>query len=932
MTRQTAWVSRLRTTHAIRWYGRPGADNVTSDDDHRHRRALGGGPLRGSEVSKSARFMTVLLVALASLLVLSGVFGAVAPLASPARTEPIPVAASATGVAYEFTDFFNVPYGSWWDDRARVYGDAPINAECFNAASIASGACTPTNAAVPDVAAYPYTNWRPFSDATSPDNPNSNPSIFAPYRMRAVGSAPGYTLQAPVFLPVLDAAVAAGSRLEFDWRMQYLDRPRADALAAAGCPVSARSLDGLVLRSQVSLTMDLQESRRIFNVEAADATQAAQWWTANADPTCLGQGPVEGAVHAWFLDMGGSPTAVGMYDVATALEYAYTPFYTQIAATVDAAGVTRVTIDHVAWGTEVLLARMFYWGSASYRDSHLDSTRAAGWSGVELPWLEDLVFQGSLSATGVDLTLTAAVQDHFQHSATGGPNGNLDRTDDVPLWAWGPVLADRRATWGAVHTVSEIDRYPSPAYAYAHATPGSRQYGASRPYDYVPVRWDLASGSSWRFRFPTGPVTFYDPNRTPIGADPRGGYVAVASTLEYLETNPASFGTWDGAAKLWDLTGPSTTGGPEGSPGPDGTPGTADDRYALVTWGAIRLSSSVGPAFLRATTNPAVGGKIYVDGIPRDEWGLNWVKLPTGPHAVSFGDVYGLGTPAPVSVIVRSGETATVQGNYEVWGSLRATTNPAVASTISVNGVPANDWGMWRSVPAGTYRVSFGAVAGYNPPAEQTVTVSAGGFVHVVGQFTSSPGAKGPDPATYGLLRVTTRPAVPSQILVNGIPRDEWGLNWVKVAPGDYTVGFRGVYGHTTPSSATVRVTAGQTTTHEGAFQVHGSLRVVTSPALPATIFVDGVPRDDWGMWQSMPPGTYTVSFEPLPGYTTPASQSVVVNAGQLTTVTGTYASASAGAEVASGPSGVDPYRQHAEPLLAPAPDPRRWSVRSGGL
>jgi len=166
-----------------------------------------------------------------------------------------------------------------------------------------------------------------------------------------------------------------------------------------------------------------------------------------------------------------------------------------------------------------------------------------------------------------------------------------------------------------------------------------------------------------------------------------------------------------------------------------------------------------------------------------------------------------------------------------------------------------------------------------------------------VGQFTSSPGAKGPDPSSYGFLRVTTRPSVPSQILVNGIPRDEWGLNWVKVAPGDYTVGFRGVYGHTTPSSATLRVTAGQTTTHEGAFQVHGSLRVVTSPALPATISIDGVPRDDWGMWQSMPPGSYTVSFESVPGFTTPASQTATVTAGQLTTVTGTYVAAPASAE-----------------------------------
>ncbi|MGQ0796677.1 MAG: hypothetical protein ACT4OI_02255 [Methanobacteriota archaeon] len=833
------------------------------------------------------------------LLSLAAVLGAAAygsgPSGSGSALGPH-LAASAVGISYEFTDFFNVPYGEWWDYRARVYGDAPLNAECFSAVSIADGVCTPSNANVPDVAAYPYTSWRPFSDAINPQNPASNPSVYAPYRMRAVATgAAGYSLREPVFVPVFDYGSGAGARLEFDWRMQYLDKAGADALAATGCPVSARSLDGLVLRSQVSLTMDLQESRRIFNVEAADAAQATAWWSANTDPTCVGQGSLEVAVHDWFLAMGGSRTAAGKYDVANALEYPYTPFYTQIAATVDAAGVTRVTLDHVAWGTEVLLARMFYWGNASYVANHRDSTRAAGWAGMEV-WLEDLVLLGAFTSTAVDFTLTAAVPYHLQHVALPGPNGQFDRTDDVPVWVWGPTLLDRRAGWDAVHAASELDRYPEAAYTDVHATPGSQQYGDLRAYDYAPVRWDLPSGVSWRARFPTGNVVFFDPNRTPIGANPRGGYVATATTLEYLETRPATYGAWD-ASKTWDVAGPAATGGPEGSPGPDGLSGTPDDRYALERWGAIRLAPSVGPAYLRATTSPAVPGKILVDGIPRDEWGLTWVKLSTGPHTVSFGEVYGLGTPAPVSVVLRSGQTNSVQGSYDVYGSLRVTTDPAVGATILVNGEPANEWGMWRAVPAGSYTVSFGKVAGFDPPAAQTVNVAAGQFVQVVGRFTSNPGAKGPDPLTFGYLRVTTRPAVPSQIVANGIPRDEWGLTWLKVAPGDYVITFKGVYGHASPGAATVRVVAGQTTAYEGVFQPHGSLRVTTSPALPATISVDGVPRNDWGMWQSMPPGSYVVSFESVAGYVTPSPRTVTVVAGQTTMVTGTYTAAPSGAD-----------------------------------
>ena len=38
--------------------------------------------------------------------------------------------------------------------------------------------------------------------------------------------------------------------------------------------------------------------------------------------------------------------------------------------------------------------------------------------------------------------------------------------------------------------------------------------------------------------------------------------------------------------------------------------------------------------------------------------------------------------------------------------------------------------------------------------------------------------------ASTGLLRVTSSPAVPTQILVDGQIADSWGLTWLKLAPG----------------------------------------------------------------------------------------------------------------------------------------------------
>jgi hypothetical protein len=510
------------------------------------------------------------------------------PQVSPQSTAP-GVEPAAASIAYEYFDFFNVPYGEWWDYRTAVYGDLPMNAECFSAAGIANGICTPNDANLRDIPSAPYTNWYPLPGAIFPSNPNANPLIYAPYRFRATGvDVPGYSLSDPVFLPVLNPGAAPGSRLEFDWRMQYLDTASANALEAAGCPVSAGVLDGFQIRSQVQLTLDLQESRRIFNVVGADAAAAQSWWNSNTVSSCFGQGAAEDALEAWFVSLGGSASVVGKYDIYNSFEWYYQPFYTQVSATVDAEGTTRVAIDHVAWGTDVVMSRIFYWGTTSYAQNYLDSTRAAGWWGMELAWFEDLSFAGSLAGTDFDFSLASVMQYHFQQLAAPGANGLFDQTDDIPYWTWGPILTDYTNDASARHLLSELDRYPSPTYAYVHSTPGSRQYGVSLPYDYAPIRWDLDTAESWTFRFPTADVVFYNPNLTPIGADPTlGQFVEIAAPLEFLRTNPAALGTYDALTATWSVVGPTSTGGPAGSPGADGIPGTADDQYALDSWGAI---------------------------------------------------------------------------------------------------------------------------------------------------------------------------------------------------------------------------------------------------------------------------------------------------------------------------------------------------------
>jgi len=533
-------------------------------------------------------------------------------------TDAKTVSVANSSLDYRYHDFFNVPYGEWWDYRYKLYGDLPIHADCFNETSTTDRvgpqflcAASPTDG-IPDWETYPYTNWYPLPGQIRPGNPTNNPLVYAPYRFDVTGvNVSGYNRSEPVFLPVLNYAAPAGNELDFRWHMRYFDVATANAVTAAGCPgVAPTSNDGFQIRSQIWLTMDLQESKRIFGVPTSDnANQAQTWWNTNTNNACGTQGALEDAVSSWFESLGGPAGSEGKYDIVNSFEYAYTPFYTNITATVDpTTGLTRVYVEHAAWGTEVLLARMFYWGNASYSANYLDSTKAKGWWGMELGWFEDLNFQGALGPPGggFDFSLSSAMQYHYQQLTFPRANG-FDRVDDVPYWTWGPILTDYTNDYSPKHTISELDRYPSPYYGYVHSTPGSARYGQNLTYDYAPIRWDLVAGQTWHFQYPTGNVVFYDPNNTPLGADPRyGAYVAItpARTLAYDSQKPAGFGTWDGAKMTWDVYGVATTGGPVGNAGPDGVPGNSNDRYALDPWGTLNLVPGISAAVLLPSSVP----------------------------------------------------------------------------------------------------------------------------------------------------------------------------------------------------------------------------------------------------------------------------------------------------------------------------------------
>lgn len=308
---------------------------------------------------------------------------------------------------------------------------------------------------------------------------------------------------------------------------------------------------------------------------------------------------------------------------------------------------------------------------------------------------------------------------------------------------------------------------------------------------------------------------------------------------------------------------------------------------------------------LTVLTEPAVASQITIDGMIADTWGAHDIDVSPGEHEVCFSDVDGYDNPGCQTVTVAEGESESITGTFTPHAMLNVTTEPAVNSAITIDGNPANNWGVHGvAVSPGEHEVCFGDVADFAAPDCETVVVTSGSVASVTGQFTSSPGAPGPE--GVGMLRVETTPAVASAISIDGVVADTWGIDWLQLTPGEYEVCFGDLVGMTSPGCETVTVTEDSTTTVTGAFEAEpiGYLDVRTEPALDATIsvFADGntqIAQGNWGMDLSLPAGDYEVCFGDDATLGAPADpadgcMSVTVTAGDTTTATASYQSIAA--------------------------------------
>ena len=279
---------------------------------------------------------------------------------------------------------------------------------------------------------------------------------------------------------------------------------------------------------------------------------------------------------------------------------------------------------------------------------------------------------------------------------------------------------------------------------------------------------------------------------------------------------------------------------------------------------------------LSVRLEPPVPAQIFVDGVPRDTWSLTDLDLDEGPHIVSFADVPGFATPEDFWIDIEAGDSYNLIAHYGVLHSLRVTTSPPVDGTIFVDGYPKDQWGLWTYVEPGSHRVCFGPVPGMQTPPCQPFDNTSQAHTEIIGEYV--PAANSHQSLPTGRLRVESDPPVPTTVLVDGVPASDWGLRWLALPQGVHWVSFTDVPGFVTPEPQLVTIVANQTSTITADFEPLTQLRVTIDPPVPMTVTVDGVPRNRWGMWTGLEPGTYEVCLEQTIGWNPPPCEQVTLS------------------------------------------------------
>ena len=240
-----------------------------------------------------------------------------------------------------------------------------------------------------------------------------------------------------------------------------------------------------------------------------------------------------------------------------------------------------------------------------------------------------------------------------------------------------------------------------------------------------------------------------------------------------------------------------------------------------------------------------------------------------GPESVVAADVNGDGKVDLISANAGD-DTLSVLTNNGNGGFVFAATLAVGNGPVSVTAADVNGDGRSDIICANASSYTLSVLintANFTPSGSLRVNLTPSGLVSAVAQWEVDGGAW-----------------QNSGAIVNSL------------SYGNHTVVFSTVTGWTAPANQIVTINPNQTTTAVGLYvQQSGSLQVNLAPS--DAVNAGAQWRVDGGAWQNsgatvagLTLGSHTVTFNTINGWTTPISQTAVINNNQTATNSGTYA------------------------------------------
>jgi hypothetical protein len=267
----------------------------------------------------------------------------------------------------------------------------------------------------------------------------------------------------------------------------------------------------------------------------------------------------------------------------------------------------------------------------------------------------------------------------------------------------------------------------------------------------------------------------------------------------------------------------------------------------------------------------------HVDGGPWQNSGVRVSQLTAGNHSVECGSVAGYQAPASSTVALVAGQTATVSRSYTAVSSLAVNLTPSSGSWQIDGGAWQSSGAAASDLTPGVHTIGYASVAGMLPLSPETVTLPAAQSTSLSRSYTAEAG-----------IVVNLTPTT-AQWRVDGGPWQNSSARVGQLTAGNHTVEYGSVTGYQAPSSSTVALVAGQTTTVSGSYTAVSNLTVNLTPATAMW-------RIDGGTWQNsdatiagLTPGSHTVSYGAVAGMLPLSSETVTLAATQNTSISRSY-------------------------------------------